>query len=143
MRTPPTNFSLIPPILMFLLPSSRANAQDQDDCPPGRWSITRDVETGLDTITWLAGGHIETPEIQPGEINCRLWSFKEEEVNHDTCMEIADGHDMEMAEFFFLNPDLKPDCSNIEPHTTYCVRGCMSPSSQWKRPERVYEHPSR
>lgn len=69
-------------------------------------------------------GLVVRPPVEPGEINCRMWSFEEEEVNYYTCTKISDRYLMEVEEFFMLNPGLEPDCSNIEPNTRYCVRGC-------------------
>lgn len=141
MMEPSISPSLLLSTLLVLLFLSWARAQD-DECKPGRWSVKR--EGGIDIITWLPRDPMEgreiQREIQPGEINCRLEADEEEEVNYNTCENIADRYDMEVKEFFFLNPDLKPDCSNIEPNTRYCVRGCKLTSSLARRVKCGFEH---
>lgn len=63
------------------------------------------------------------PPPQPGEINCR-WKFKTEIVDDSSCGKIAELEGITLEKFFFLNPGLMKDCSNIQPNTRYCVAGC-------------------
>ncbi|KAH8698048.1 hypothetical protein GQ44DRAFT_744344 [Phaeosphaeriaceae sp. PMI808] len=63
----------------------------------------------------------------PGEINCRSWVDTDEDVNYYTCTAIADRFQITNEKFFMLNPEIKADCSNIVPLTTYCVAGFIEP----------------
>lgn len=61
---------------------------------------------------------------QQGDLVCEFWFPTGEDVNQYTCREFADKIDLTINEFLFLNPTLKPDCSNIKPYTWYCMDGC-------------------
>lgn len=63
---------------------------------------------------------------KPGDINCRYERDTGDDVNYYTCTELAKTFGTRLDLFFILNPGLKPDCSNIQPNTEYCVRGCKS-----------------
>jgi hypothetical protein len=67
---------------------------------------------------------ITRPPIQPGEINCRFWHKTYEDPNYYACTEMANLYGITLKDFFFLNPTVLPDCSNLEPNTKYCVIGC-------------------
>lgn len=47
-------------------------------------------------------------------------------VNYYSCTEMADHYVTLLDDFFLFNPELKRDCSNIQPNTQYCVKGCQS-----------------
>jgi hypothetical protein len=59
-----------------------------------------------------------------GEINCRYWSTTPAEVNYYTCSQLAQRYSISNDLFFRLNPSLASDCSDVQPETEYCVRGC-------------------
>ena len=69
---------------------------------------------------------------QPGEINCRARGDTYEDVNYYTCTDLADTFGIHLEFFFFLNPTLLPDCSNIQPNSKYCVAGCKCQESEPK-----------
>ena len=138
------SLSLLPLALPLLsLPLAAA-----DDCQPVTWTKirnkARDVATGAaaspPAATELAaaadfqvpGTHEpylvrrDPATIQPGDFVCRLWIESDEEVNYWTCSDMAARFQLTREQFFEMNPNLLPDCSNIEPETDYCVRGCMS-----------------
>jgi hypothetical protein len=101
----------------------------KDECQPVTWSKA-DVNK-VRAATSLAA--IATPSpasvimnlsTAPGDINCRFWFDTNESVNYYTCTTIANIFEITTEEFFALNPELKHDCSNVMPLTTYCVDGC-------------------
>jgi hypothetical protein len=59
-----------------------------------------------------------------GEINCRYWTTTPAEVNHYTCLKISQRYSIFKDKLLKLNPNLAHDCSNVQPNTDYCVRGC-------------------
>jgi hypothetical protein len=65
-----------------------------------------------------------------GEINCRYWTTTPDEVNHDTCSQMARRYKITNDKLFKLNPSLAPDCSNVQPKTDYCVKGCKYKESR-------------
>lgn len=67
---------------------------------------------------------VTRPVIQPGEINCRFWHNTYEDPTYYTCTEMANLYGIALKDFFFLNPTVPPDCSNLKPNTKYCVIGC-------------------
>lgn len=67
---------------------------------------------------------ISTGNVTVGEINCRYSALTGNDVNYYTCTQLADKYDISNEAFFKINPKLLPDCSNIQPDTLYCVRGC-------------------
>jgi hypothetical protein len=81
------------------------------------------------------------PAIQPGEINCRYKYTTSDAVNHHTCTELADKFGTSRERFFVLNAVLKPDCSNIQPLTEYCVIGCKF--STWATSPQMRSHACR
>lgn len=109
-----------------------------DDCRPVTWSndakIARFAEmTGTATLSTPitssvrnTGGRIRILEVKPGELNCRAWARTHEHVNYYTCTEICDKYQITTDYFFWLNPTLKTDCSDIQPRSRYCYDGCKS-----------------
>ena len=64
-----------------------------------------------------------------GEINCRYWTTTRAEVNYYTCSQMAQRYSISNDVLFKLNPSLARDCSNVQPGTDYCVRGCKYSST--------------
>ncbi|OIW23389.1 hypothetical protein CONLIGDRAFT_637363 [Coniochaeta ligniaria NRRL 30616] len=117
-----------------------------DECQPVTWlpgTRKRDMaqrapDVGIhlaSTIaTSTAGIPTATPSkapILPGQINCRRKYATSDAVNYYTCTELADEFGTSRDLFFLLNPALKPDCSNIQPYTNYCVIGFIEPLRAW------------
>jgi hypothetical protein len=82
-------------------------------------------------VVFLGSHLVAGDECQPhqwkravGDIVCRYDTKTRSSVNYYTCKELADFYGRTVEEFFFLNPSLNKDCSNIQPNTTYCVEGC-------------------
>jgi len=105
----------------------------KDECQPVTWSKnsnkiraatslaptpTPSIVSNVSDITIL--------EVAPGEINCRAWFDTGKDVNYYTCTQISNMFQISTDEFFKLNPEIKADCSNIKPLTTYCVDGCKT-----------------
>lgn len=68
-------------------------------------------------------------DIAAGQVNCRYTDSTEDmDINYYTCTALATKYGISVETFFLLNPDLKTDCSNIQPDTDYCVQGCKIPS---------------
>jgi hypothetical protein len=44
--------------------------------------------------------------------------------NYDTCTQVANNNPIAVQTFFKLNPTVKPDYSNIQANTDYCVSEC-------------------
>ncbi|KAK8128692.1 hypothetical protein PG984_009800 [Apiospora sp. TS-2023a] len=61
----------------------------------------------------------------PGVVDCWSWDRTNEEVNRNTCAELAESHHKTLDFFFLLNPDLDKDCSDIRPDSEYCVAGSI------------------
>ncbi len=61
---------------------------------------------------------------QTNQINYRYPGGTYDNVDSNTCAQLANKYHITLAKFFMLNPELDPDCSNIEPRTDYCVKGC-------------------
>lgn len=127
-------------LLQVLLFSSLSSATGS--CQPHTWT-----KTGLSS----ADAHVATVTPEPaafatvvskfdntnprrfaaGDLHCREWSWPQKEVNYRTCAEIADYYDITIEDFFFLNPELKSDCSDIRTGYEYCVRGFIEPLRAW------------
>lgn len=117
-------------LLLLRLPSSAAN----HECQPSTWyndnHNRQAVPTGVmevftSTLTEIATGE-EQGDLLPGDINCRLPGRTFDVVNYYSCANLAETYSINLDHFFTLNPTLEPDCSNIQPNTEYCVRGCKS-----------------
>ncbi|KAK1966744.1 hypothetical protein LY78DRAFT_669500 [Colletotrichum sublineola] len=99
-----------------------SSAQDRDVCKPSyAWDSLSAICTDADE-PWPAP-QVTCIHVEPGEINCRYWADTPEEVSSLTCSHLASYYQLPYDRFFFLNPDLKKDCSNIKPKTEYCVAG--------------------
>lgn len=61
-----------------------------------------------------------------GDVVCRYKAKTPSAVNYYTCSELASKYVTTVEQFFELNPGVTPDCSNINPSSEYCVKGCMS-----------------
>ena len=124
MKTPPTGISILLSGLWCLLFLSCVSADD--DCKPAAWGMKRAIGVDIDDFASATARPtpIQRRPVEVGEINCRLWSFGQKEVNYYTCTKLSDKYEIEVETFFMLNPDIKLDCSNVEPATRYCVRGC-------------------
>lgn len=68
---------------------------------------------------------ITTGNITAGQVNCRYAGSTEDmDINYYTCTALAIQYGISVENFFLLNPELQPDCGNIQPNTDYCVQGC-------------------
>ncbi|RKU43728.1 hypothetical protein DL546_004952 [Coniochaeta pulveracea] len=106
-----------------------------DDCAPVTWAarkVKRATTTGVSTSSSVTAkpfsstSGLASPSgtpLQPGQINCRAYGRTGKDVNYYTCTELADRYEITVDFLFKLNPDLKLDCSNIQPKTEYCVDG--------------------
>ncbi|KAL7779797.1 hypothetical protein CFE70_009814 [Pyrenophora teres f. teres 0-1] len=115
-------------LLMLLFQGHSVIAKDE--CQPITWNknsnkiraatsiaptSTPSVVSNVSEITIL--------DVSPGEINCRSWFDTGKSVNYYTCTQISNMFEISTDQFFALNPEIKADCSNIMPLTTYCVDG--------------------
>lgn len=103
-----------------------------DDCQPATWSKAANVARNALVGTSIAPA--PTPSVasnstvpKTGEINCRSWGNTYDDVNYYTCTELCEKYQITTDFFFMLNPTLKPDCSNIQPKSSYCVDGFVEP----------------
>lgn len=98
-----------------------------DECPPATWgsSTLRDI-VATPRIVFNNSASVARigGDIKPGEINCRYPGSTYNDVNHDTCTKLAERYGIKLDVFFILNPELDPDCGNIQKYTNYCVAGC-------------------
>ncbi|KAK2024075.1 hypothetical protein LX32DRAFT_656479 [Colletotrichum zoysiae] len=102
-----------------------------NECQPATWSKpglspTPSPEMMVEKVKRIVVGTAE-----PGEVNCRYTSYTGSDVNYYTCTKLALYYEIPIQEFFLVNPDLKPDCSNIQPNTEYCVDGFIEPVRAW------------
>lgn len=70
------------------------------------------------TLNWGPNGP------KTGQLVCTFFFPTPEEVNYYECTRVAQIGRIEVEDFFAWNPQLKPDCSNIQPSTWYCIHGC-------------------
>jgi hypothetical protein len=106
-----------------------------DGCKPVTWSNGEDGESAAKSQRDNNGTMpipryqtlISTGNITAGEINCRYSATTSNDVDGDTCAQLATKYGIAKDKFFVLNPTVNPDCSNIEPDTEYCVAGCQFP----------------
>lgn len=101
-----------------------------DTCQPATWTepgVARRAEA-TPTRSFKASRSVaNVGSVQPGQINCRLWEATYDDVNYYTCTALADKFSITVDEFFMFNPEIDPDCGNIEPYTKYCVAACETP----------------
>lgn len=119
------------PLALALSLASWPAAVIADECQPVTWDPTKkarraDEPTGAFVVARPVPTMLNKREgpIQPGEINCRQWARTYDDVNYYTCYQLAKKYDITTDQFFFLNPDLQKDCSNVQPNAMYCVFGC-------------------
>ncbi|PMD31861.1 carbohydrate-binding module family 18 [Hyaloscypha variabilis F] len=100
-------------------------------CKPITWSAT-DLRRPKSTPTvWernkksLSVANIGKAET--GQVNCRYPGGTCDDVDSCTCAQLAHKYQITLKKFFMLNPELDPDCGNIEPRTDYCVAGFIEP----------------
>lgn len=124
----PQSFMPIHFILVFSLFSVTVNAADQ--CQPITWvknGVSRNSVASQALIPTISNSSSSVADVgcaEPGQINCRYFSSTYADVNYYTCTQLADRYDIDIDLFFELNPDVKKDCTNIQPYTEYCVDGC-------------------
>ncbi|KAI1810627.1 hypothetical protein GGS20DRAFT_579729 [Poronia punctata] len=71
---------------------------------------------------------VNAGDVAPGEVNCRYTTNTADvDINYYTCTALATKYDISVETFFMLNPTVKPDCSNIQADTDYCVSGFVEP----------------
>ncbi|CZR69561.1 uncharacterized protein PAC_19461 [Phialocephala subalpina] len=124
-------FSLLSLLLSILV------VEAADVCAPVTWTGTlrrassNVTDTITDTITanmMMARRDLLDPDdLQPGDINCRYTGRTDAAVNYYTCTQLANFYGITIEKFFKLNPQVKPDCSNILPSSVYCVDGFIEP----------------
>lgn len=109
-------------------------AEETGICKPSTWSAT-DLRRPKSTPTvWkrnkksLSVANIG--KVQTGQINCRYPGGTYDDVDSNTCAQLANKYQITLEKFFMLNPELHPDCANIEPRTDYCVAGCKCQNRQ-------------
>lgn len=107
----------LPALSVFVTPVAAA-----DKCQPYVWG---DPSHGF---AIQAADDDDSPPPKVGEVNCRQKDTSPGSVNYYTCTQMADKHDINVERFFLINPNLKKDCSNIQPKTKYCVDGCKHSS---------------
>jgi hypothetical protein len=75
---------------------------------------------------------ITTGNVTAGQVNCRYTgSTADMDINYYTCTALAVQYGITIETFFTLNPELHPDCGNIQANTDYCVRGCKIQIYTW------------
>lgn len=114
--------------IFFLVLVTATAAEETGICKPSTWSAT---DLGIPKSTpavWkrnkksLSVANIGKP--QTGQINCRYPGGTYDDVDSSTCAQLANKYQITLEKLFMLNPELDPNCGNIEPRTDYCVAGC-------------------
>jgi hypothetical protein len=86
-------------------------------------STTINASTPLPAVT-ISPLYASGP-VSVGQVNCRYTANTEGmDINYYTCTQLANENWITVQKFFILNPTVKPDCSNIQANTDYCVAGC-------------------
>jgi hypothetical protein len=97
-----------------------------DDCRPANWTqhgLQRAVATpAVEFKVSASVGNMGN--VLTGEVNCRYWGSTYADVNYYTCTQLAKFYGITNDKFFMLNPDIDPDCGNVQEFTKYCVAGC-------------------
>lgn len=99
----------------------------EDDCPPATWTkegLAQPAEAAPTIEYKLSASVAKIGNVSTGEVNCRYWGTTYEDVNCYTCCKLASFYGITVDKFFILNPDVDPDCGNIQQYTKYCVAGC-------------------
>ncbi|OTA97428.1 carbohydrate-binding module family 18 protein [Hypoxylon sp. CO27-5] len=123
--------------IMFHLLLALLSIVAADDCKPSTWTAatlrtgaTPSIVANTTIKSWIrfkSASVAAIGSVKPGEVNCRYWGGTYEDVNYYTCTQLANKYDITIEKFFILNPDLDPDCGNIQPNTDYCVDGFIEP----------------
>lgn len=101
-----------------------ADAQEQQDVI---------IDNSRDGTVFHLGDLISTGNVPVGAINCRYSAVTGTSVTQSTCMELANEFEIELDDFFVINPTLHSNCRNIRSLTEYCVSGCaLSPRCPWR-----------
>lgn len=130
MKHPHIVYSFVLTTLFFLISLSHATTTGTGECKPHTWSdegvsgATAAVAKPYTPKTTPAVPRIDGANIQPGQINCRYWGQTHEDVDSNSCLNLAKYYGIKIEKFFMLNPILDPDCGNIRPDTEYCTAGC-------------------
>lgn len=99
-----------------------------NDCPPATWQsgpVRSAATTRTPAVTFKASASVANlGNAEPGQVNCRYSANTKNDVNCCTCAQLAKRYGITLEVFFMLNPDVNPDCGNIEQNTKYCVAGC-------------------
>ncbi|KAK4125682.1 carbohydrate-binding module family 50 protein [Parathielavia appendiculata] len=111
-------------VVLLPLAPSLVSTQDESDCQPYRWDFGG-LKMREDPADPLPTQGTPIP-VALGEVNCRYWTTTPAEVNYYTCSQMAQRYSISNDVLFNLNPGLARDCSNVQPKTDYCVRGCKS-----------------
>ncbi|KAG6001335.1 hypothetical protein E4U21_004433 [Claviceps maximensis] len=100
-------------------------ASANDECQPWTWGAN--LPGAVLKLLSLSGKEDDGngPGPKPGEVNCRAYFPSPAIVNYYTCTQLSQANQITTDKFFMLNRDIKKDCSNIQPNTRYCIRGCM------------------
>lgn len=134
----------IRPALFFAVSALLVTSEAGNQCAPPTWDGNLRVVASKATTASRASAAVLLeaaraeqsliePEdgVQPGDIRCRFPADTYKEVNYYTCTSMALKYGITIKKFFELNPQLNPDCSNIQPRSVYCVDGCKFPRSVW------------
>jgi hypothetical protein len=115
------------PLPFALLLFSPLSVALEDDCPPATWTqegLAQPAEATPTIQYKLSASVAKIGNVSTGEVNCRYWGTTYEDVNCHTCCKLASFYGITVDKFFILNPDVDPDCGNIQQYTKYCVAGC-------------------
>ncbi|KAE9367116.1 carbohydrate-binding module family 18 protein [Stipitochalara longipes BDJ] len=128
-RTQSPNLLFFATLLLFLI--TAIAAEETGACKPVTWSAT-DLRGPKSTPTvWKRNKQslsvANIGKAQTGQINCRYPGSTYDDVDSNTCAQLANKYQITLEKFFLLNPELDPDCGNIEPETDYCVAGFIEP----------------
>ncbi|KAK0105346.1 hypothetical protein ONS96_004740 [Cadophora gregata f. sp. sojae] len=113
-----------------------AIAAGKSICPPANWTesslsdLRPDYSVPLPPIIRRLDNDNDY-QIQAGELNCPYTGVTGIEVDQNTCKKLATEDDITVERFLFLNPEIDPDCGNIQPRTEYCTEGFIEPLRAW------------
>ncbi|KAI3316935.1 hypothetical protein HD806DRAFT_551279 [Xylariaceae sp. AK1471] len=100
--------------------SSRAGSDSQSS---SSFAAIATTTPGVSVSPLVSAG-----DVAPGEVNCRYTTTTADvDINYYTCTALATKYGISVNTFFMLNPTVKPDCSNIQADTDYCVSGFVEP----------------
>lgn len=78
----------------------------------------------VNDVTSLPDPAFTFPPVPVGGINCRQNGTTNSTVYYYDCQAMADRYGINVETFFWLNPSVEQNCSNIIPESQYCVSGC-------------------